>query len=216
MGAKHTTLAALLGLAAVISCGGCTFLTQVVSSLGAPEMTPAKFHGLEGKRVAVVVFDVNSLYGPSGEADLLARAISTQLGLKVKNIQMVKQSEIHDWIDQQDQTQTDFRDVGRGVKADMVVGVDLKGISTRDVGTLLKGRANVAVKVFDMSKGGEVVYETPPTDVEFPETGARHVTESEANFRTMFIQILAERVARDFYAHDRTADYGRDAKFIGD
>ena len=34
-------------------------------------------------------------------------------------------SEIADWIDNQDQDLTDYREVGRGVKADMVVGIDL-------------------------------------------------------------------------------------------
>ena len=34
------------------------------------------------------------------------------------------------------------------------------------------------------------------------ENGARHVTENEANFRTIYIGMLAERVARDFYPFD--------------
>src|SRR5688500_20023268 len=114
-------------------CGGCTFLTQVVGAFEGREIVPAKFTGLEGKRVAVVCIDVNSLYGPGGDSDLLAKAVTTQLNDNVKGIKLVRQSEIHDWIDQQDQALVDYRDVGRGVKADMVVGIDLNAISTRDV-----------------------------------------------------------------------------------
>ena len=36
-----------------------------------------------------------------------------------------------------------------------------------------------------MTKGGEVVYETPPKEIAWPENGARHVTENEANFRAV-------------------------------
>ncbi|HZL88429.1 MAG TPA: hypothetical protein VFB96_08655 [Pirellulaceae bacterium] len=216
MGKRHSLLAALGLMAIVASSGGCTFVAQTIGAIEGHEIVPAKFNGLEGKRVAVVCIDVNSLYGPGDEADLLARGVSTQLSQNVKNIKMVKQSEIHDWIDQQDQALVDFRNVGRGVKADMVIGIDLNSISTRDVGTLLQGKANIAVKVFDMSRPDEPVYEKPPTVMEFPEHGGRHVTENEANFRVMFLRILADKITKDFYAHDRTLDFGRDATYIGD
>ncbi len=216
MGKLHMLLAVLTLLASVVLSSGCTFLTQMIGAFEGREIVPAKFNGLEGKRVAVVCFDVNSLYGPGGDADLLAKAVSTQLRDNVKGIKLVKQQEVHNWVDQQDQAQIDFRDVGRGVKADMVVGIDLNSISTRDVGTLLKGRASLTVKVFDMHRPEEPVYETPPTGIEFPEHGARHVTESEPNFRIMFVRVLADKVTKDFYAHDRTLDFARDSTFIGD
>ena len=209
-------LAAILVTISLAPSSGCTFVAQTIGALEGHEIVPAKFSGLEGKRVAVVCIDVNSLAGPGDEADLLARGVSTQLSQNVKNIKMVKQSEIHDWIDQQDQALIDFRNVGRGVKADMVIGIDLNSIATRDVGTLLQGRANISVKVFDMSRPDEPVYEKPASVIEFPEHGARHVTESEGNFRMMFLRILAEKISKDFYAHDRTLDFGRDATYFGD
>jgi hypothetical protein len=216
MGKYSAFCAAVAAIVIAALAGGCRPLVQAIGAFEGHEVVPARFNGLEGKRVAVVCIDVNSLYGPGDEADLLARGVSTQLSQNVKNIKMVKQSEIHDWIDQQDQALVDFRNVGRGVKADMVIGVDLNSISTRDVGTLLKGRGNISVKVFDMSRPEEPVYEKPPTVIEFPEHGARHVTESEANFRMMFLRILAEKIAKDFYSYDRTLDFGRDATYIGD
>lgn len=211
----HALAAILLTLVAAGS-GGCTFLTQVVGAFEGAEIVPAKFNGLDGKRVAIVCIDVNSLYGPGGDSDLLAKAVSNQLRDNVKGIKLVKQSEIHNWVDQQDQALIDYRDVGRGVQADLVVGIDLNSIATRDVGTLLKGRANVTVKVFDMNRPEEPVYETPTTTIEFPEHGARHVTESTANFRVAFISVLADKITKDFYAHDRTLDFARDSTFIGD
>src|SRR6187401_1475258 len=63
----------------------------------------AKFKGLEGKRVAVVCLDGNSLSGPSSDADSIAKAVTTTLGYKVPDIQIVRQPEIADWIDSQNQ-----------------------------------------------------------------------------------------------------------------
>jgi uncharacterized protein YbjQ (UPF0145 family) len=216
MGKYSALCAAMAVILSAALAGGCRPLAQAIGAFEGHEIQQAKFNGLEGKRVAVVCIDVNSLYGPGDEAELLARNVSTQLSQNVKNIKLVKSSEIADWIDQQDQALIDFRNVGRGVKADMVIGIDLNSISTRDVGTLLQGKANIAVKVFDMSRPEEPVYERPPTVIEFPEHGARHVTENEANFRVMFLRVLADTIAKDFYAHDRTLDFGRDATYIGD
>ena len=213
---RRYALAAILATLSVAPLGGCTFLTQVIGAFEGAEIVPAKFKGLEGKRVAVVCIDVNSLYGPGGDSDLLAKAVSNQFRDNVKKIKLVKQSEIHNWMDEQDQAQIDYRDIGRGVNAEMVVGIDLNSFATRDVGTLLKGRANVTVKVFDMNRPEEPVYETPTMAIEFPEHGARHVTENAANFRVAFINVLADKITKDFYAYDRTLDFARDSKFIGD
>jgi hypothetical protein len=125
---------------------------------------------------------------------------------------MVRQPEIADWIDNQDADLTDYREVGRGVKADMVVGIDLLSFSVHEGQTLLKGRSKVSVKVFDMKKGGEVVYDAPPKEIAWPESGARHVTEDEGNFRLTYVAILANKIARDFYPYEMIEDVALDAQ----
>jgi hypothetical protein len=183
--------------------------------INGPTKVPAKFAGLEKKRVAVVCLDANSLGGPGGEADAIAKSTSLALGRSVPDIQMVRPAEVADRIDNQSQDVTDYRDIGRGVKADMVVGIDLASFSIHEGQTLLKGRARVGVKVFDMTKGGEVVYDAPVKEITWPESGARHVTENEANFRAIFIHTLAQKVAREFYDYELMEDFGADASHLG-
>jgi hypothetical protein len=178
-------------------------------------MVPAEFDGLKGKRVAVVCLDANSLTGPGGEAETVAKAVSLQLGKSVSDIHMVREKEVADWLDTHGDDVTDYRDVGRGVKADMVVGIDLLAFNLHEGQTLLKGRAKVGVKVYDMKKGGELVYEAAPNEIAWPENGARHVTENEANFRMNFIRELADRIARDFYPVELGTNFGADARFLG-
>jgi hypothetical protein len=96
----------------------------------------------------------------------------------------------------------------------MVVGIDLLTFNLHEGQTLLKGRAKVGVKVYDMKKGGELVYESAPREISWPENGARHVTENEANFRTNFVGVLAERIARDFYAVELAGGFAQDARFL--
>lgn len=205
-------LVVLCLLGTIANTTGCAAPISLINYwMNGFHMMDAKFAGLEGKRVAVVCLDGNSLRGPAGEANDLAKAVTTTLGYHVPDIQIVRQSEIADWMDSQNQDLTDYRDVGRGVKADMVVGIDLGSFTIHEGQTLLKGRSQVGVKVFDMKRGGEVVYESPAKEITWPESGARHVTENESNFRTTFIYILANKIARDFYAYELVEDYGLDA-----
>jgi hypothetical protein len=127
---------------------------------------------------------------------------------------MVRQNEVADWLDSNGDDVTDYRDVGRGVKADMVVGIDLLTFNLHEGQTLLKGRAKYGVKVYDMQRGGDLVYEAAPSEFGWPENGARHVTENEANFRTKFISMLSERIARDFYAVEFATGFGTDARHL--
>lgn len=192
---------------------GCGPIATIAWLIHGPEMIPSEFDGLRGKRVAVVCLDGNSLGGPGGEADAVAKAVAMTLGKNVHDIHMVRQNEVADWLDSHGDDLTDYRAVGTGVKADMVVGIDLLSFNLHEGQTLLKGRAKVGVKVYDMKKGGgELVYESAPKEIAWPENGARHVTENEANFRTIFIMTLAEKIARDFYPFELAKSFGDDAR----
>lgn len=213
----RTNLSAALACGAMLlatALSGCSAFSTVGYWLYG-NTNPAKFDGLKGKRVAVVCLDADSLKGPGGEADRVARGVATTLGYNVSDIKLVRPNEIADWLDNNSQDITDYKDIGRGVKADMVVGIDLESFTIHEGQTLLKGRASVSTRVYDMQRGGEVVYESPSHEIAWPENGARHVTENEANFRTAFIHTLSHRIARDFYPYDKVEDFGADAAFLG-
>jgi hypothetical protein len=215
---RSTNLIVLLaGLAAavmLVAAPGCSLLPTVAFWINGNNID-AKFNGLVDKRVAVVCLDANSLKGPGSEADNIAKAVARSLAYNVKDIKLVRQSEVADWFDNHDQDVADYADIGRGVKADMVVGIDLEGFSIHEGQTLLKGRAALVTRVYDMQRGGEVVYESSQREITWPESGARHVTENEANFRVAFIQTLATKIAHEFYAYDAAEDFGVDAAFLG-
>jgi hypothetical protein len=206
---------AFLAVAMVLATApGCGMLPTIAYWVKGNKV-PARFSGLKDKRVAVVCLDANSLKGPGSEADNIAKAVARSLGFNIPNIKLVRHSEVADWFDNHDQDVADYADIGRGVKADMVVGIDLESFSIHEGQTLLKGRAALVTRVYDMQRGGEVVYESPQREIAWPESGARHVTENEANFRVAFIQTLAMKISHEFYDYDAEEDYGLDAAFLG-
>jgi hypothetical protein len=208
----HGRLAALTAVALLLPLTGCGFLSHVMYWTGG-NMVPPKFPGLKDKKVAVVCFDANSS-GPAPETDAVAKAIGRKLAMN--DIQVVPHQKILDWMDKQPENVTDFIEVGKGVNADMVVGVELDSFRIHDGTTLLRGRARVSVKVYDLAAGGKLVYETPPQDIIYPENGSRPAsTDNEQAFKYLFLDVLSRRIAKDFYSYDRAKDYGEDALFGG-
>jgi hypothetical protein len=159
----------------------------------------------------VVCFDGNSA-GPAPETDAVAKAIGSKL--QANDIKVIPHQRVLDWMDKQPENVTDFLDVGRGVNADMIIGIELDSFRIHDGATLLRGRARVAVKVYDLTAGGKVVYETPPQDIVFPENGSRPAsTDNEAAFKYLFLDVLSRKISKDFYAYDHAIDFAEDARF---
>src|SRR4051794_11691100 len=96
------TLRRSFGLVAVLSLlgaiPGCGPIATIAWLIHGPDMIPAEFDGLKGKRVAVVCLDANSLGGPGGEADAVGKAVTMTLQKNVPNITLVRQNEVADWL----------------------------------------------------------------------------------------------------------------------
>ena len=50
--------------------------------------------------------------------------------------------------------------------------------------------------------------------IRFPEHSPRPITDNEGNFRYIFSDTVAKRIARDFFPFDHMDDWGKDASFI--
>ena len=165
----------------------------------------AKCTALEGKRVAVVcVSGIGA--GPRDESDALARQIGLLLQQNVKKIKLVRPEEVAEWRDQTGWDQIDYKSIGRGVKADMVLAIDLSTFSIHDDPTLLRGRSQVKAAVYDMTDHGTCVFTTGDKEFIFPQNGAQHVVENEADFKRIYMQMLAKDIAKNFYAYPKVDD----------
>jgi hypothetical protein len=195
---------------------GCIGAVAQLLYLAQGEKVPAEFDGLKEKRVAVVCLSNSASAGPGSESDVVARLVSAMLSQEVKDIDVVHQDEVYDWMDNNNWDQTDYRQVGRGVKADMVVAVELSGLRLYEGSTLFKGRVNINTSVLDMSKNGQVVFRRESPDFAFPSTAGHHTADtSEARFRRVFLHEISKRVSRYFFAYDLIDTFGADAAMSG-
>lgn len=199
----------LLATTLVAASSGCALLYQVANGDG--HMVEPKFTGLAGKRVAVVCMPSSAAYDSEDTSVLLAQSIERLLRERVKEIETVRHDEVADWMDHNDWDDVDYGlEIGRGVKADMVLAVNLDEYNIHEGTTLFKGRAAYSAVVYDVAANKEV-FRLNELDYEFPKSHAQHVsTISEQAFKRQFISILANHIAKNFYKYKFVEDFAGD------
>jgi len=203
-------VACLAIVLAVLATGGCRTAFQGLAYLIKGTDEAAEYPGLKAKKVAVVCRTLVALeYQDAGSTKELARQISSLLQQRVPKIQVIDQEKVAAWADEQ--TWDEFSEVGHAMHADMVVGVDLTGFSIFEGQTLYRGRASATIKVYDCVKKC-VVFEKPLPPIVYPPNIAIPASDrQEYDFRREFTSVLADYIARYFYAHDPHADVAMDA-----
>jgi uncharacterized protein YbjQ (UPF0145 family) len=191
------------------SLTGCGMLAVAIQSIR-PNDIPAKFKGLEEKRVVVVCRPVIELqFSGQNVPPELAHEVAMRLGKGVKKIKLVDEREVSEWLDEN--TWHNFVEVGKAMKADAVVGIDLEQFQLHQGPTLLQGQASLNVVVIDVRDGGKKVFNEHIPSMYPNHTPIPTSERSESEFRHQFVCVIAEQISRNFYPHDSQADFARDA-----
>jgi len=207
-------LVALLAvLASLAASAGCTAAFATAAYLIRGTDDPADYNGLKGKKVAVVCRPLVGLtYRDSGVAKDLGQHITLLLKQKVAKIEIIDQGKVDEWVDEN--TWDEYEEVGKALKADFIVGVDLEQFSIYEGQTVYQGKARVDLKVYDCATG-DAVFERRLPPIVYP---PNHVVSTgdvqESDFRGEFVAVLGERIARHFYPHDPHADMALDTAAI--
>lgn len=197
----------LLGLPLLAGCQGALFTAMYL--IKGNDVEP-EYTGLKNKHVAVVCRAQPGLaWAHPNLSKEVSRAVSKILATKGNKIKVVDQRKIEKRLDE---AWDEFVEVGKAVDADMVVGIDLERLQLHEGQTLLRGRADVSIKVCDC-KSGDVVYEKSPPQVVYPPNICIHTSEkSTTQFEREFVLVLADRISRSFCPYDPHADFGQDAQ----
>ncbi len=196
--------------ALILSAGGCRQLAFMAAYLIKGTDVEADYKGLDGKKVAVVCRSCTELsFGNPAVASDLARQVGLLLSTNGKKIKVIDYQKVAQWTDANDWTE--FSEVGKAVGAEMVVGIDLAQFSLYQGQTLYQGKASASITVCDCAHGNKVVFEKSLPQVLYPpNTGIPTQDQPKAQFCRRFVHVLADQIARHFYAHDPHADLGLD------
>lgn len=205
------TFFVILLVAGISSLGGCINLAANMIHAITGNNRAADYDGLKEKRVAVVCLTDGGLASDADSA-MLTSYIHAGFNSNIKKIDMVRSSEVERWIDSHSHENADYLEIGKGVKADRVVAVEVLNLSVKNGATLFQGKSDIAVTVYDIPAGGKILYQKNIPEFVFPKMGGPSITDvSEAKFRARYLAIVARTVATLFYPVDSTADFALDA-----
>ena len=210
-------LACLLLAALLVSSSGCTsFLTGAMYMWKGNVIDP-DFTKLSGKKVAVVcrpVVQLGFAHTNGGRIDSdIARALGDKLRMNVKKIRVIDPQKVEERTDSHEWN--DYKEIGKGLDADMVVAIDLQDFQLYSGQTLFQGKAKATLKVYDMKDGGRVVYQKHMPQSVYPPNAARSTTEMQPDqFRREFIEVFSEEIGRNFYPYEAKLNYARDTAVL--
>jgi hypothetical protein len=211
---RHGILLAVALAVAALPAFGCRGALMTAAYLFKGTDVDPDFAELKGKKVAVVCRPLAALqYRNANVANDLAQQVTVLLQKQVPKVHTIDQRKVTKWTDEN--TWEEYAEVGKAMKADMVVGIDLESFSIFQGQTLYQGKANATIRVYDCQKGGKMVFEKNLPQAVYPPNSAVPTSDRlEAEFRREFEAVLADQIARHFYAHDPYADVTQDASAL--
>jgi hypothetical protein len=209
------TCAALI-VCCLLPLAGCLSLVANLIHAAKGDLIPAAFDQFEDRKVAVVCVSNSSFFGPTSVSSDVGKRVARLLRQKIPKAIVIPQQQVDDWIDKNSWDAIDFVALGKGVEADLVIAIEVNSLSLYDGKTMYKGQADMQFAVYDMQQGGAEVFGRPSELVQFPVNSGISVNDvsSERQFRESFLDVIAMRVARNFFAFDINDDYARDADML--
>ena len=207
-------LMAILPVFVIVTSSGCIQqMAQLLYVIKGHEVKP-QFEGLKDKRVAILCVSDSSAYGPDTLTYTVSKYVSLKLAAGVKDIEVISPPVVDAWIDENGWESQDYAGLGEGVKADMVVVIEIASYSIREGATLYKGRADMSVTVYDVAKEGQVSFHHGPDNYVFPENGRPATQSTERQFEMFYLARLTDRISRLFVPHNKLDAFAEDAILI--
>lgn len=212
-GMSNQVAALVVSAIVLASTSGCpALLATGIYVWQGGNLVPAEYDGLKNQRVVVLCRPPASHeYRYAGASRSIAHRVSERLAMNVKGIDVVNPREVDNWIDEKDWG--DFRELAEAVRADMVLHIELDDFDLYKGKTLYQGRADLKVSVYDMKDHSRLAWQRELGEILYPVNSGIPAQDKPVQlFEREFVEILADRVAMNFYKHDPTVTFAMDAR----
>ena len=198
-------------LAAIALCqSGCLGLASQVMRVAGMNLIPAEYDGLNKSTVAIVTMTDSSQYTNDSAARELSRRVGTVLTNECKDVTLVREDLVQQYRDVHGYESNDFVEIGKEVKADKVLIIEMTDLSLRDGATLFQGSADIHLQVVDVETG-QSVYSSDIDQYTFPKSTGQHTSETtEKRFSKLYLKMLSEEIGRRFRPFDPTETVAQD------
>lgn len=207
-GTMFILIALLVG---VIANSGCVrFAANMIHAIRGNDL-PAEYGGLAGQRVAVIC-SVDGSVASEASGSMLTSFINSLLVKNLPKSTVIGQEEVERWMEIEGWSGNDALAIGKGVKADQVVSVQVTDLKLREGSTLYRGSCDIRVSVYDIKADGRLAFVKNIPEHSYPRIGGTPISDTtETKFRSAYLQVVAHKIAGLFYPSDPTFEYALDA-----
>ena len=212
---SHVAVRLSLALAAttLVTSTGCLhmLLATGIYFWEGGNLVDAECEALEDQRVVVFCRPPAAQeFRHAGASRAIAERVGKLIEVNDKAVEVVPQAKVDEWLDENGSE--DYEELGRAVKADMVIHIELSHFELFKGKTVYQGNSDVTVSVYDMNDGGRLVFEKEMGEVLFPvHSGVPVQDKPVTQFQREYIGVLSDAIGRHFYRHDPHADFAIDA-----
>ncbi|KAA1261925.1 hypothetical protein LF1_44860 [Rubripirellula obstinata] len=197
-------------IAAAVCQTGCLGVASQVMRVAGMNLIPAEYEGLNKSTVAIVTMTDSSQYTNDSAARDLSRRVGAELTTEGKDITLIREDLVQQYRDVHGYESNDFVEIGKEVKADKVLVIEMTDLSLRDGATLFQGSADIHLQVVDVATG-ESVYTQNIDQYTFPKSTGQHTSETtEKRFTKLYLTMLSKEIGRKFRAWDPTETVAQD------
>ncbi|WP_168565543.1 hypothetical protein [Crateriforma spongiae] len=185
-------------------CGCLGIAANLMHAVGADKIPPEyeNYKDLKDKRIAVVTLTEASRYSNDTASRFLSRQVGQILTSELKDLRLVREDEVQQWRDENGFDNMEFAQLGKDLKADRVLVVDVTDLSLRDGQSLYRGQCSATVELIDPADGS-LLFSRDIDEFTYPENAGQHVSETtETKFEKLYLSVLAARVGRLFHPYD--------------
>lgn len=192
----------LLASSVLLTQTGCLgLLSNLMHAVGADRIPP-EYDGLAKSKVAIVTMTDQSQYSDDVAARLLTRKVSDVLSMEVKEMTLVHDETIQKWRDTHGWETIDYLAMGKDIKADKLLAIEMTDMRLRDGATLYRGRAAIMITVYDIATE-KVVFRKEIDEYTYPVQAGQYTSETtETKFRKLFLTMLSKQISRTFHSYD--------------
>ncbi|MEM6363034.1 MAG: hypothetical protein AAF745_01305 [Planctomycetota bacterium] len=198
---RRSLVCGCLSLLLSLNSGCLGLLSNFMHTIGA-DRVPAEFDGLNDCKVAIVTRTDSSEFSDDVVARLLTRKVGDRLRTELDDAEFVRDDDVQTHLDRHGYDASDLQSIGIAVGADKVLGIDVTELSLREGATLFRGRANARITIVDVATGSEL-FGKDIDEYTYPRTAGQYTTETtEPRFRKLYLEMLADQIARTFHPYD--------------
>lgn len=195
----------------VVTLTGCEMIGGALYIIKGRDQEPNCKTLLKGEHKVVVVTRAPAYVSQFG-CETVHSDISQEVSYLIaanannKKLKMISQNKVEDWFDRNDYTFERFTDIGKDLKADYVVGIEIDSFTLQEPQSrnLYRGRASVHVKLYNC-KTGNVEHSESFSNIVYPANShldLDSVNKTPSDFRREFVKVVAIQVAAQFHPYD--------------